>query len=146
MWILYISLGLLLVLFAYCFCDGKPSQPIHQPPPVAPKKIVLSPWEYLVRETYIRALEGDKHARDWITNVLLEKHQGPKKQQSKKQKKNKKEQKIKRTPSNVIDEATITLINLGWSKDEALRQINSRVSKRYYPNTDSIVTDVITTK
>lgn len=147
--ILCVSAGLLFFLFLFCvFTASEPTPPVMQNRIEPPRKVYLSPKEYLERETYIRALEGDRHARDWITKVLYNQQQNNsnKKSGKKTNHNNKKSKQQNSTPKHIIDEATITLMNLGYSKTEALREIKIRTAKKYYSNTDSIVTDVITTR
>ena len=68
--------GILFFIFLFLFIS--PPEPV--PPPPSPKPVKFSPQEFLIRQTYIRAISGDKHARDWITKYFLEEQNRPKKQ------------------------------------------------------------------
>lgn len=111
------------------------------PPPPAPKVVKLSPQAYLERQTYIRALEGDKHARDWITKRLYDQGKDQPRKQQPTQRQQKRKQEQKKTNIALRQEGISALKSLGHSKKEATSIIDSLISSKNYSNTEELIKD-----
>ena len=130
--------GILFFLFLLLFIS--PPEPVLPPP--SPKPVEFSPQEFLIRQTYIRAISGDRHARDWITKYFLEEQNRPKKQ-SHNQKSNKKtSQQTKKTSEAIVNDAILALRSLGFTNKNAADKVRQFTSKKYYSHTEELVKDV----
>lgn len=112
-----------------------------KPSPPPPKVVKLSPQAYLERQTYIRALEGDKHARDWITKRLYEQGKDQPRKQQPTQRQQKRQQEQKKTNIVLRQEGISALKSLGHSKKEAASIIDSLISSKNYSNTEELIKD-----
>lgn len=90
----------------------------------------LTPYEWLERETYIRALNGDKSARDWVMKNMFEC----------------KDENIPKTDPVVIKDAILALKSIGYDMASAKSIVNNLVKTRVYSTSQQILLDAMRKK
>jgi hypothetical protein len=126
--------------------DRKTEQFIHKHEPVK----YVTPEQLMLRNTYIRALDGDWRAREWLTKNFFDsdklsdgnkkKHQKPKPKKQNTAKKNTAPNDNKQ--KLIVSEAVSALIDLGHSPVQAKLIIQNKLSEKVYKSTEELITDV----
>jgi hypothetical protein len=126
--------------------DGKSQGFTHKHEPVK----YVTPEQLMLRNTYIRALDGDWRAREWLTKNFFDADKLREENKKKPQKPKPKKQntpKKNTTPSDnkqklIVSEAVSALISLGHSPTQAKIIVQNKLSEKVYKSTEELITDV----
>lgn len=131
--------------------DGKSQEFTQKNEPVK----YVTPEQLMLRNTYIRALDGDWRAREWLTKNFFDTdklREGNKKKPQKPKPKKQQNQKQNTTKKNtapndnkqklIVSEAVSALIGLGHSPVQAKLIIQNKLSEKVYKSTEELITDV----
>jgi hypothetical protein len=99
-----------------------------------PVKVVeLTPLELLQRETFLRALEGNKSARDWVMENMLTESSDP--------------VQIKNdTPKHEIEDAILALSKIGYKAIDARKMVGDALQIKSYKTSQQILLEVMKKK
>jgi hypothetical protein len=101
-------------------------------------------WQAVKDRCLEDAVNGDYRARDWLTkNCYGTTTPVPQPKQNPKTKPKTKNKKKDTTNPEVIDEAIVGLVGLGYKKAEARRIINKLAVSKLYKNSEVLLRDVI---
>jgi hypothetical protein len=89
----------------------------------------LTPYELLQRETFLRALEGNKSAREWVEKHVIGECGNP--------------QAPLNTPQSAINDAVDALVKFGHRKLDARKIVNDLVSTKDYKTCQQIILDAM---
>lgn len=99
-----------------------------------PVKVVeLTPLELLQRETYLRALEGNKSARDWVMENILAESIDPAKNAN-------------TTPKHEIEDAILALSKIGYKAVDAKKMVYEVLKLKSYKTSQQIILEVMRKK
>jgi hypothetical protein len=126
--------------------DGKSQEFTQKNEPVK----YVTPEQLMLRNTYIRALDGDWRAREWLTKNFFDTdklREGKKKKPQKPKPKKQNTSKKNTTPNDnkqklIVSEAVSALIGLGHSPVQAKLIIQNKLSEKVYKSTEELITDV----
>ena len=131
---------------SYQMKDGKSQEFTQKHEPVK----YVTPEQLMLRNTYIRALDGDWRAREWLTKNFFDADKLREENKKKPQKPKPKKQntpKKNTTPSDnkqklIVFEAVSALITLGHSPTQAKIIVQNKLSEKVYKSTEELITDV----
>ena len=99
-----------------------------------PVKVVeLTPLELLQRETYLRALEGNKSAREWVMENILTESSDP-------------VQIKNETPKHEIEDAILALSKIGYKAVDAKKMVYEVLKLKSYKTSQQIILEVLRKK
>jgi hypothetical protein len=122
--IAYSIIGALLILCLLAMLP-KYKEPVHIQE--------LTPLELLKRETFLRALEGNKSARDWVMENILTESSDP--------------IQIKNdTPKHEIEDAILALSKIGYKAVDAKKMVHEALKIKSYKTSQQIILEVMRKK
>lgn len=102
-------------------------------PKYSPPEQVLTPLELLKRETYLRALEGDKASREWVMKNMFEESlesEGP-------------AQVFNQTPKKEVEDAILALSKIGYKAVDAKNMVKNALKIKSYNTSQQIILEVL---
>lgn len=99
-----------------------------------PKQVVeLMPLDLLKRETFLRALEGDKAARDWVMENVLNESVDPIQMKNE-------------TPKHEVEDAILALSKIGYRAVDARKMVGDALKLKSYKTSQQIILEVMRKK
>lgn len=110
----------------------------------------LTPFEFLQRQVYIKAISGDNNSRDWAMKYIFDKEVAKREKlrvtdntnNRKKSHSDQAKAPKSQTSEAVVNEAISGLVSLGSKKTEAKKLVNSLIIKRKYNSCEELLKDV----
>lgn len=93
----------------------------------------LTPLEFLKRQTFIAACNGNKSARDWVMENILTESSDPAKNTN-------------TTPKHEIEDAILALSKIGYKAVDAKKMVHEALKVKSYKTSQQIILEVMRKK